>query len=95
MTGHRSFKELTKSFSPERKARVAARVTQLKADMPLHELRQARERSQEDLARELNVGQPAVASSNAARICMSAICGAMWKPWAARWRSRRDFPKAV
>ncbi len=61
MTGHRSFKELTKSFSPERKARVAARVTQLKADMPLHELRQARERSQEDLARELNVGQPAVA----------------------------------
>ncbi|MHB8268972.1 XRE family transcriptional regulator [Bradyrhizobium sp.] len=61
MTGHRSFKELTKSFSPERKARVAARVTQLKADMPLHELRRARERSQEDLARELNVGQPAVA----------------------------------
>ena len=61
MTGHRPFKELTKGFSPERKARVAARVTQLKADMPLHELRQARERSQEDLARELNVGQPAVA----------------------------------
>ena len=61
MTGRRSFKELTKDFSPERKARVTARVTQLKADMPLHELRQARERSQEDLARELNVGQPAVA----------------------------------
>jgi transcriptional regulator with XRE-family HTH domain len=57
MTGHRPFKELTKGFSPERKARV----TQLKADMPLHELRRARERSQEDLARELNVGQPAVA----------------------------------
>jgi transcriptional regulator with XRE-family HTH domain len=61
MTGHRPFKELTNSFSSERKARVAARVTHLKADMPLHELRQARERSQEDLARELNVGQPAVA----------------------------------
>jgi ribosome-binding protein aMBF1 (putative translation factor) len=61
MTGHRSFKELTKGFSPARKARVAARVSQLKADMPLHELRQARERSQQDLARELNVGQPAVA----------------------------------
>ena len=61
MTGHRSFKELTKGFSPERKARVGARVSQLKADMALHELRQARERSQEDLARELRVGQPAVA----------------------------------
>jgi hypothetical protein len=43
---------LTKGFSPERMARVVARVSQLKADMPLHELR---ERSQEDLARELNV----------------------------------------
>src|SRR5258707_8246957 len=61
MTGHRPFKELTKGFSTERKARVAARVTQLKADMPLHELRQARQRSQEELARELKVGQPAVA----------------------------------
>jgi hypothetical protein len=35
MAGHRSFKELTKGVSPERKARIAARVTQLKADMPL------------------------------------------------------------
>jgi len=61
MTGHRPFKELTKGFSKERTARVAARVSKLKAEMALHELRQARERSQEDLARELKVGQPAVA----------------------------------
>jgi hypothetical protein len=54
MTGHRTFNELTKGFSPERKARVVARGSQLKADMPLHELRQAHERSQEDLAREPN-----------------------------------------
>jgi transcriptional regulator with XRE-family HTH domain len=61
MTGHRPFSELTKGFSPERKARVAARVDEIKTDMALHELRRARERSQEDLARELHVGQPAVA----------------------------------
>lgn len=61
MAGHRSFKGLTKSFSPERKARVAARVDTLKKEMALHELRQARKRSQEELARELKVGQPAVA----------------------------------
>jgi transcriptional regulator with XRE-family HTH domain len=61
MSGHRPFKELTKGFSEARKARVASRVSELKADMALHELRQARERSQEDLARELKVGQPAVA----------------------------------
>jgi hypothetical protein len=48
MTGHRSFNELTKGFSPGRKARIAARVSQLKADMPLHELRPARERSQDE-----------------------------------------------
>lgn len=61
MTGHRPFKELTKGFSDARKARVASRVSELKSEMALHELRQARERSQEDLARELKVGQPAVA----------------------------------
>jgi hypothetical protein len=46
MTGHRPFNELTKSFSPERKTRVVARVSQLRVDM---------QRSQEDSARELNV----------------------------------------
>lgn len=61
MTGHRPFKALTKNFSPERKARIAAKVRALKAEMPLAELRQARERSQQELARELKVGQPAVA----------------------------------
>ena len=61
MTGHRPFSGLTKKFSPERKARVAQRVTEMKADMALHELRQAREQSQEALALALKVGQPAVA----------------------------------
>src|ERR1700688_1980170 len=61
MTGHRPFKELTKGFSEARQARVAARVSELKTEMALHELRQARERSQEERARELGVGQPALA----------------------------------
>jgi transcriptional regulator with XRE-family HTH domain len=61
MTGHRAFSELTKNFSPERKARTAAKVRELLTEMHLHELRQARERSQKDLARKLKVGQPAVA----------------------------------
>ncbi|MBV8925745.1 MAG: XRE family transcriptional regulator [Bradyrhizobium sp.] len=61
MSGHRPFKELTKGFSRERKARITASVSKLKTEMALQELRQARERSQEELARELKVGQPAVA----------------------------------
>jgi DNA-binding XRE family transcriptional regulator len=61
MTGHRSFAGLTRKFSARRKARVAAKVRALKAEMPLAELRRAREQSQEELARALRVNQPAVA----------------------------------
>jgi transcriptional regulator with XRE-family HTH domain len=61
MTGHRRFDELTETFSPQRKRRVARKVHDLKEGMALHELRRARERSQEELARQLKVGQPAVA----------------------------------
>ena len=61
MTGHRPFSGLTNGFSPTRRVRVATKVRALKAEMPLAELRQARARSQEELARELRVGQPAVA----------------------------------
>jgi transcriptional regulator with XRE-family HTH domain len=59
MTGHRPFTELTKGFSAARKARVASKAEALK--MTLDQLRRAREVSQEELARELEVGQPAVA----------------------------------
>jgi hypothetical protein len=48
MSGHRPFKELTKGFSETRKARVAARLCELKTEKALHELLQAREGSQED-----------------------------------------------
>ena len=61
MTGHRPFSELIKNWSPERKARTAGKLRALKGEMALAELRQARERSQQQLARVLKVGQPAVA----------------------------------
>ena len=48
MAGHRPFKKLTKGFSEARQARVVARVSELKHEMALHELHQARERSQQD-----------------------------------------------
>lgn len=61
MSGHRSFKDLTKAHSSARKARVANRVNELKAEMALAELRQVRDRTQAELARVLKVNQPAVA----------------------------------
>ena len=48
MSGHRPFAELTRKFTPKRKARVAAGVAELKTEMVLAELRQARRRSQQE-----------------------------------------------
>ncbi|MGO9742020.1 MAG: XRE family transcriptional regulator [Roseiarcus sp.] len=61
MTGHRPFVELTKGFSPQRRARVAAKAAALREAMTLEELRKARSLSQEDMAASLAVGQSAVA----------------------------------
>src|ERR1700732_2967955 len=61
MTGHRPFCELTKGFSPARKARVADKAAALETALALHELRKTRAVSQEELAGKLAVGQPAVA----------------------------------
>ena len=61
MSGHRPFSELTKTFTPERRARIAAKAATLSEEMSLHELRKARGLSQETVAEALSVGQPAVA----------------------------------
>lgn len=61
MTGHSSFNELRKGIPAERRARNADPTAAMQQKMALHELRQAREKSQVELARDLHVGQPAVA----------------------------------
>jgi predicted transcriptional regulator len=61
MTGHRPFSELTKHFTPARRARVAAKAAALREGMTLEELRKARSLSQEKVADSLAIGQPAVA----------------------------------
>ena len=60
MTGHRPFRELTKDFTPKRKARVANNTAALETALALHELRKNRAVSQDELAAKLSVGQPAV-----------------------------------
>ncbi len=61
MTGHRLFTELTKGFTPARRACVAAKAAALREEMTLEELRKSRDLSQEEIAQALAVGQPAVA----------------------------------
>ena len=61
MSGHRPFKQITEGLSPDRRARVASKAAEMREAMTLEELRKARALSQEEIAAELSVGQPAVA----------------------------------
>ena len=60
MSGRHSFHELTKEFTSTRRRRIDDMKSELLAEMPLHELRRARELTQRDLAEKLKVKQPAV-----------------------------------
>ncbi|MDE2734787.1 MAG: hypothetical protein OXI72_10375 [Gemmatimonadota bacterium] len=58
MSGRRLFSELTKDFTPERRQRIEAKKAELRAAMPLHELRQAQVMTQKVLGHTLVVNQP-------------------------------------
>ena len=60
MSGRNSFRELTKELKSTRRRRIDDMKSELLAEMPLHELRRARELTQRDLAEKLKVKQPAV-----------------------------------
>jgi predicted transcriptional regulator len=60
MTGHRPFSELTKKFSPERKAKVKELTNRLREEMTLQELREALNIQQEELGELLGIKQAAV-----------------------------------
>ena len=53
----RNFRELEAKMSPESQARVAARVKEELRNMPLHQLRNAREMTQTRLAEVLEMAQ--------------------------------------
>jgi transcriptional regulator with XRE-family HTH domain len=61
MTGRKQFGELTKAFPDHRRKRIGEKTTVLLEEMTMSELRQALDRTQEDLARDLDISQPAVA----------------------------------
>ena len=61
MPGRINFRDLTRDFKPERRHRVETRTAELRAAMPLHELRRARALTQQAIGEALQVQQPAVA----------------------------------
>lgn len=56
----KKFSELRKRMSPAARAKAAARARTLAKDLPLYELRQARQLSQEQLGRTLQVKQASI-----------------------------------
>lgn len=56
----KKWKELRDKMTPEARADVDARVKTLRAEMPLHKLRQAVKMSQERMADLMDIGQPSV-----------------------------------
>jgi len=57
----RKFSELEAKMTPERRIRIAQKVKEALAEMPLNELRNARGLSQKMLAEALHIQQPAIA----------------------------------
>lgn len=60
MAGHKSFNVLREKMSPERRARVAAQVRQMQAEMLLSELRKHAEMTQSEVAAALGIKQPEI-----------------------------------
>ena len=60
MSGRHPLSELLRDSTPERRRRIDDIKKELLAEMPLHELRRARELTQRDMAKLLKVNQPAV-----------------------------------
>ncbi|MBC3384761.1 helix-turn-helix domain-containing protein [Pseudomonas sp. SWRI12] len=56
----KKFSDLMARRAPDSQARAQALYQKLRAEMPLHELRQAQELSQEALAKSLHINQAAV-----------------------------------
>jgi ribosome-binding protein aMBF1 (putative translation factor) len=61
MTGRNAFSKLTTNISPERRIAIDAHKAELQEEMELYELRQVIGISQESLAQQLEVKQPAIA----------------------------------
>ena len=57
----RKFSELVAKMEPERRVKIAEKVKEALAEMPLNELRNARGLSQKMLAEALHIQQPAIA----------------------------------
>lgn len=60
MAGTKKWREVRRTLSPEREKRIEAAKDRMRGEMRLHELRRARELTQETLAKLLGLSQPTI-----------------------------------
>jgi len=91
----KNFKELQAKMSPEHRARNEAGATKMIDEMALDELREARDLTQEQLARLLHVNQAAVSKmERRADMYITTLQGVI-KAMGGRLEIRAVFPNGV
>ena len=88
----RNFKELQAKMSPERRARNQAAARKLIEEMPLAELREARQLTQVQLARVLRVNQAAVSKMERRADMYLSTLGGIIKAMGGELEIRAVFP---
>jgi predicted transcriptional regulator len=91
----KNFKELQAKMSPERRARNAAVAEKMVEEMPLDELREARELTQEQLARVLRVNQAAVSKMERRTDMYLSTLQGIIKAMGGQLEIRAVFPDGV
>ena len=93
MTGRHKFSDLTAKMPPERRARITREAEKLRAEMPLHELRNALELSQKHLAEVLHVDQPAISKLERRTDMMISTLSRFVEAMGGRLDIRAVFPE--
>jgi DNA-binding Xre family transcriptional regulator len=88
----KNFNELRKRMSPERLARSEERVKKMLAEMPLHELREARRLTQEQLGEQLGVAQAEVSKLERRTDMYVSTLGRIIQAMGGRLELRAVFP---
>lgn len=88
----KNFNELRKRMSRERMARSEERVKKMLAEMPLHELREARRLTQEQLGEQLGVAQAEVSKLERRTDMYVSTLGRIIRAMGGRLELRAIFP---
>ncbi len=91
----KNFKELQAKMAPERRTRNEAAAKKMIEEMPLDELREARELTQEQLARVLRVNQAAVSKMERRTDMYLSTLQGIIKAMGGQLEIRAVFPDGV